>query len=141
MGDHGRPRREEDSRKQVNGGAGVRTPASSGGSSSPENPDPRIERPRPEEMGPDAPTLVPLSGPPIPEDAQTMVPLPELIADAPTMVPLPPDSDSPTLVDAPSPFPRAARGSMNFPTPRPPSPRPPSPPPGNRSTGASTQGF
>ena len=141
MGDHGRPRREEDSRKQVNGGAGVRTPSSSGGSSSPENPDPRIERPRPEEMGPDAPTLVPLSGPPIPEDAQTMVPLPELIADAPTMVPLPPDSDSPTLVDAPSPFPRAARGSMNFPTPRPPSPRPPSLPPGNRSTGASAQGF
>ena len=135
MGDHGRPRRDEDSRKQANGGAGVRTPSSSGGSSSPEIPDPRIDRPHSDEIGPDSPTLVPLSGAPMPEDAPTIVPIPESPMDAPTMVPLAPDSDSPTLVDAPSPFPRA-RGSMNLPT-----PRPPSPPPANRSTGASTQGF
>jgi serine/threonine protein kinase/tetratricopeptide (TPR) repeat protein len=98
-------------------------------------------------------TLVPLSGPELPEDTPTLVPIPEQPSDAATMVPLPPDSDSPTLVDAPSPFPtakpEAARpvsgpaGSKRPPSARPPSatPRPPSPPPRPQSSAPSTQAF
>jgi eukaryotic-like serine/threonine-protein kinase len=128
MGDHGRPRRDEDSRKQVNGGAGVRTPSSSGGSSSPEIPKPSLDT---DQFGPDTPTLVPLSDPKLPEDASKRTPPAPSPSDAATMVPLPHDSDSPTLLDAPSPFPTTGR---------PPSPPPRAPSPAPRSA-PSTQAF
>ena len=93
MGDYGRTRRDQDSRKVPDGGAGVRTPSSTGGGSSADLPPP------------DAPTLVPGSNS---ADELINSANPLIEPDAPTLVPpsrVAP-SDSPTLVDGISPPPR-----------------------------------
>src|SRR5215831_945838 len=84
MGDYGRSRRDQDSRKVPDGSAGVQTPSSTGGGSSADLPPP------------DAPTLVPGSAG---SDAPTLVPPTRLSpADSPTLVdgiPTPPPRISP----------------------------------------------
>src|SRR5690349_2564480 len=93
MSDDGRTRRAQDSRKHPDGGAGVRTPSSTGGGSSADLPPP------------DAPTLVPGSNS---ADDLNNSANPSFEPDAPTLVP--PNkvspSDSPTLVEGMSPPPR-----------------------------------
>jgi len=84
------------------------------------------------------PTLVPLG-----DDETASHILPPNPSDDATIVPLGPDSDAPTLLDAPSPFP-AAKTNVSRPSggrPATPPPRPPSPPPAGRSNAPSTQAF
>ena len=95
MAEQGKPRRERDAPTQADGGAAVRTPSSTSGSSS--------------------------SGVPPPSDAPTLVPGSGSGSDAPTLVPLPlSPSETPTIAEGVTPPPRkAAPRTQGFYAPQP----------------------
>jgi len=95
MAEQGKPRRERDAHTQADGGAAVRTPSSTSGSSS--------------------------SGVPPPSDAPTLVPGSGSGSDAPTLVPLPlSPSETPTIAEGVTPPPRkAAPRTQGFYAPQP----------------------
>ena len=95
MAEQGKPRREHDAHTPADGGAAVRTPSSTSGSSASGVPPPS-----------DAPTLVPGSG--SGSDAPTLVPFPHLSP-----------SDTPTLAEGVTPPPRKAARTQGFYAPQP----------------------